>query len=335
MLFWTTLRLGWGCISSGAGTASAISASEWPLCPKHLPFPPPACSTDVLTPHNASLNDPEAGLGLHLLGEWVQQWLAWKLKVGRSNWFLIIHLFINNYCFGPKLEPNGQIMVKIVRYGGTVLVRSDTVVLADRNLDRTVRSNYGRYHNYGTKSNITRKCTDLTETFIWSKCYRCNMIWAHSVLLPLMLSRCKAHRMKASAKKAFLPCRLKSLAASILIACFRARPRLLRNIGRAKIVMPPLQACSRTVWSKRSSRTGRQVAAMIREYTCTLCVWVLKKYSFRRFLVSKMRVLSLKNNKWCLIVGAGPQLAQLVLLWHGRPRRLFVAWATFQVSVTN
>jgi len=28
------------------------------------------CSSHVLTPHNASLNDPEAGLGLHQLGGW-------------------------------------------------------------------------------------------------------------------------------------------------------------------------------------------------------------------------------------------------------------------------
>ena len=65
--------------------------------------------------------------------------------------------FINNInnCFGLKLEPNGQFMVKIVLYGGIVLVRSDTVIVADRNLDRTVRDNYGRYRDYGPKSNIT------------------------------------------------------------------------------------------------------------------------------------------------------------------------------------
>jgi len=60
-----------------------------------------------------------------------------------------------NHCFGLKLEPNGQITVKIVLYGGHHLVRSDTVFLADRNLDRTVRGIYGRYRNYGPKSNIT------------------------------------------------------------------------------------------------------------------------------------------------------------------------------------
>jgi len=61
---------GLGLHQLGAGTASAKLASERPLRPKHLPFPPPACSSYVLTPHNASLNDPEAGLGLHQLGGW-------------------------------------------------------------------------------------------------------------------------------------------------------------------------------------------------------------------------------------------------------------------------
>ena len=43
-------------------------------------FLPPACSSHVLTPHNASLNNPEAGLGLRQLRGRAQQWLAWKLK---------------------------------------------------------------------------------------------------------------------------------------------------------------------------------------------------------------------------------------------------------------
>jgi len=43
------------------------------------------CSSHVLTPHNAPMNDPEAGLGLHQLGGRAQQWFAWKLKVGRST----------------------------------------------------------------------------------------------------------------------------------------------------------------------------------------------------------------------------------------------------------
>ena len=60
---------GLGLHQLGAGTASAKLASERPLRPKHLPFPPPACSPYELTPHNASLNDPDAGLELHQLGE--------------------------------------------------------------------------------------------------------------------------------------------------------------------------------------------------------------------------------------------------------------------------
>jgi len=45
--------------------------------------------------------------------------------------------------------------VPIVLYGGHRLVQSGTVILADRILDRTVRGNYGRYRNFGPKSNIT------------------------------------------------------------------------------------------------------------------------------------------------------------------------------------
>jgi len=67
------------------GTASAKMASEWPLCPKTSHFCSPMCSSHVLTPHNAFLNDPEAGLGLHQLGGRAQQGLAWKLKVGRGT----------------------------------------------------------------------------------------------------------------------------------------------------------------------------------------------------------------------------------------------------------
>ena len=59
-------------------------ASEKPLRPNHLPFPPPACSSYVLGQRNASLDDPEAGLGLYQLGGRAQQWLAWKLNFKRS-----------------------------------------------------------------------------------------------------------------------------------------------------------------------------------------------------------------------------------------------------------
>jgi hypothetical protein len=52
------------------GTASEIMASERLLHPKTSHFRFPVCSSHVLTPHNASLNNPEAGLGLHQLGGW-------------------------------------------------------------------------------------------------------------------------------------------------------------------------------------------------------------------------------------------------------------------------
>jgi hypothetical protein len=52
--------------------------------PQNLPFPPPAYSSHALMPHNAFLNVQ--------LGGRAQQRLAWKLKVGRSTWFLVDHL---------------------------------------------------------------------------------------------------------------------------------------------------------------------------------------------------------------------------------------------------
>ena len=58
------------CERCQAGTASAKMASEWPLRPKTSHFRSPLCSSHVLTPHNASMIDPEAGLGLHQLGGW-------------------------------------------------------------------------------------------------------------------------------------------------------------------------------------------------------------------------------------------------------------------------
>jgi hypothetical protein len=73
---------------------------EWPLHPNTSHFCSLVCSSHVLTSHNASLNDPEAGLLLHQLGGRAQQWLAWKLKIGCSTWFLveICVLFINTWC---------------------------------------------------------------------------------------------------------------------------------------------------------------------------------------------------------------------------------------------
>jgi hypothetical protein len=48
--------------------------------PQHFPIPPPAYSSYVLTPHIASLDDPETGFGLYQFGGKAQQWLAWKLN---------------------------------------------------------------------------------------------------------------------------------------------------------------------------------------------------------------------------------------------------------------
>jgi len=75
-------------------------ASEWPLRPKHLPFPPPACSPYELTPHNASLNDPDAGLELHQLGEGPSSGLHGNSKSDAvlDSWLIICVLFITNCC---------------------------------------------------------------------------------------------------------------------------------------------------------------------------------------------------------------------------------------------
>ena len=44
--------------------------SERSLHPKTSHFRSPVCSSHVLTPHNASMNDPKAGLGMHQRGGW-------------------------------------------------------------------------------------------------------------------------------------------------------------------------------------------------------------------------------------------------------------------------
>jgi hypothetical protein len=69
----------YGTLQCQAGTASAEMISERPLYPRTSHFCPPACSFHVL-PHNASMNNPEAGLGLHQLGGGPQRRLAWKVK---------------------------------------------------------------------------------------------------------------------------------------------------------------------------------------------------------------------------------------------------------------
>ena len=84
----------------------------------------------------------------------------YKLDAVLDSWLIIRVLFINNCSMrkklfsaeiGAKRSINGQ--NRTVRWHR--LVQSDTVFLADRNLDRTVRDNYGRYRNYGPKSNFT------------------------------------------------------------------------------------------------------------------------------------------------------------------------------------
>ena len=103
-------------------------ASERPLHPNTSHARSPVCFSHVLMPHSASLKNPEAGLGLHQLGERAQQCLAWTLKVGRSTWFLIDNLCSirkqllqkDKRCFGLKSEPNGRTTVNIVLYGGVV-----------------------------------------------------------------------------------------------------------------------------------------------------------------------------------------------------------------------
>ena len=72
-------------------------------------------------PHNASLNDPEAGLKLHQLGGRAQQWLAWKLKIDAvlDSWVIIC--VFHNHLLQKEKNVLGPYMVKIVLYGGTVL----------------------------------------------------------------------------------------------------------------------------------------------------------------------------------------------------------------------
>jgi hypothetical protein len=71
-----------------------------------------------------------------------------------DSW-LIILCFIHKQLFWAEIEAKRPNYGQIVLYLEHRLVRSDTVNLADRNLDRTVRVNYGRCRNYGSKSNIT------------------------------------------------------------------------------------------------------------------------------------------------------------------------------------
>jgi hypothetical protein len=84
-------------------------------------------SSNVLTPHKASMNDPEAGLGMLYLGGWAQQWLAWKLKVERSSKFLVDNLcFIHKHLLQKEKIVLGRnwsqtAQTKIVLYGAPSL----------------------------------------------------------------------------------------------------------------------------------------------------------------------------------------------------------------------
>jgi len=100
MLPWTTLRLGWGCISSGAGTASAILASEWPLRPNtshfHLPHAPLMCWRHTMLPWTT------LGLGWGCIssGEGPSSGLHGNSKSDavHDSWLITCVLLITNCC---------------------------------------------------------------------------------------------------------------------------------------------------------------------------------------------------------------------------------------------
>jgi len=143
-------------------------ASEWPLRPKTSHFRSPVCSSYVLTPHNASMNDPETGLGLHQLGGRAQQGLAWKLKVGRGTWFLVnILCFIIYTCCKRKRKFSGR------NWSQTAYLRSKCTVRWDRTVRfgtvlllipyYTVKDTIRRipYRIYGVILEIRRSATAL------------------------------------------------------------------------------------------------------------------------------------------------------------------------------
>jgi len=100
MLPWTTLRLGWGCISSGAGTASAILASEWPLHPNtshlHLPHAPLMCWRHAMLPWTTL----RLGWGCISSGEEPNSGLHGNSKSDAvlDSWLIICVLFMRNCC---------------------------------------------------------------------------------------------------------------------------------------------------------------------------------------------------------------------------------------------
>ena len=104
MLPWTTLRLGWGRISSGAATARAIFASEWPLRPNtshfHLPHAPLMCWRHTMLPW-ATLG---LGWGCISLGEGPGSGLRGNSKSDAvlGSCSIVCDLFINN-CWTKKM----------------------------------------------------------------------------------------------------------------------------------------------------------------------------------------------------------------------------------------
>ena len=91
----------------------------------------------MLTLQNASLNEPEAGLKLHQLGGRSQQWFARKLKVGRSTQFLHKQ-FLQKEKKLAEIDAQWLNCGQICTVRWQHFVRSNTVTLADRDLDCTV-----------------------------------------------------------------------------------------------------------------------------------------------------------------------------------------------------
>jgi hypothetical protein len=110
--------------------------------PQNLPFPPPAYSSHALTPHNASLNDVEAGLGLHQLGGRAHQWLARNSKSDAvlDSWLIICFIYKQllqkgNDCFWADIIAK---LHQITLYNDHHLVRFETVLV-----NSTVLVQYG------------------------------------------------------------------------------------------------------------------------------------------------------------------------------------------------
>ena len=162
-------------------------ASERPLRPKQLPFPPPACSPYELMPHNASLNDPEAGLELHQLREGPSSGLHGNSKSDAvlDSWLIICVLFTTNCCKKAmnvlgrnwsqtaKLRSTSCCTVNIVLYGGTVLYGRTPSFQTDRTC--TVLYGVLRYGTVITVKNaeVQRISTSLSKNGACLLCGYC------------------------------------------------------------------------------------------------------------------------------------------------------------------